>query len=107
VSNRHHRLAYTGIVAAVVLLVVLLAMSFPVFLDSYDQYGFQIRCGTAYLTDLAQASAAAGDDDFVGRCENALLLRRLWTIPLAVLAGVTLLGVLVAAATTSTRESLN
>ena len=30
-SKRHHRLAYTGIVAAIVLVIALLAMNFPVF----------------------------------------------------------------------------
>ncbi|WP_448451457.1 hypothetical protein [Mycolicibacterium phlei] len=104
-SDRHHRLAYTGIIAGVVLIIALLAMNFPVFLDSYDQYGFQIKCGTAYLTDLTQA-AAAGDGGYVEQCDNALLMRRLWTIPLAVLAGVVLLGVLAAAATKSARENL-
>jgi hypothetical protein len=33
-------------------------------------------------------------------------MRRLWTIPLVVIGGLTLLAVMVAAATTSARESL-
>ena len=37
--------------------VGLLALNFPVFLDAYDQWGFQIKCGTGYLTDLTQAAA--------------------------------------------------
>lgn len=105
-EQRHHRLAYTGIVSAVVLAVGLLAMNFPVFLEAYDQYGWQIKCGTGYLTDLTQAAAAVGDQNYVDQCETALLVRRLWTMPMAVLGATVMLAVLVASATTSARESL-
>lgn len=105
-QDRHHRLAYTGIVAAVVLAGGLLAMNFPVFLDAFDQYGWQIKCGTGYVTDLVQAAEAVGETNYVDECENALLLRRLWTIPITVIAGAVLLAVLVASATTSARETL-
>lgn len=105
-SKRHHRLAYTGIIAGVVLIIALLALNFPVFLDTYDQYGWQIKCGTGYVTDLAQAAATVGEDNYADQCETALLLRRMWVIPLAVFAGVVVLAVLVASATTSARESL-
>ena len=105
-QDRHHRLAYTGIVAGAVLAAGLLAMNFPVFLDAYDQYGWQIKCGTGYVTDLTQATAAVGDQSYVDQCGNALLLRRLWTVPMTVIAGMALLAVLVASATTSARESL-
>nr|WP_235632278.1 hypothetical protein [Mycolicibacterium rutilum] len=93
-------------IAAVVLIIGLLAMNFPVFLDSYDQYGWQIRCGTGYLTDLTQAAAAVGDADYVDQCESALLIRRMWTMPMTVIGGTVLLAVLVASATTSARDSL-
>ena len=92
--------------AAGVLAVGLLAMNFPVFLDAYDQYGWQIKCGTGYITDLAQSAAAIGDQNYVDHCETALLVRRMWTIPLAILGGAVLLAVIVASATTSARESL-
>lgn len=105
-SDHHHRLAWTGIIAAVILGAALLAMNFPVFLDSYDQYGWQVKCGTGYLTDMTQAAAAGGDTNYVEQCESALLMRRLWTVPLALLGGAVLLVVLVASATTSARESL-
>ncbi|MGV0713978.1 hypothetical protein ABQE93_01105 [Mycolicibacterium sp. XJ662] len=105
-SRRHHRLAYTGIVAAILLGVALLAMNFPVYLDTYDQWGFQIKCGTGYISDLTQAAEAVGDSDYVDECHSALLSRRLWTIPLAVLSGLVLLAVVLASATTSVRESL-
>jgi hypothetical protein len=104
--QRHHRLAYTGIVCAVVLAIGLIAMNFPVFIDAFDQWGFQIKCGTGYATDLTQAGAAAGDHSYVDSCETALLMRRLWTIPLIVISGLVLLAVTVASAVTSAHESL-
>ncbi len=105
-EHRHHRLAYTGIIAAVVLGLALFALNFPVFLDDYDQYGWQIKCGTGYLSELSQAAAAVGGKNYVDACETALLIRRAWTYPLAVAGGIVLLAVLVASATTSARESL-
>ena len=86
--------------------VGLFALGFPVFLDDYDQWGWQIKCGTGFTADLTQATAAVGDKNFADECETALLVRRMWTIPLVVLGSVALLGVLVATAATSARESL-
>jgi hypothetical protein len=105
-ESRHHRLAYTGIAAAVILAIGLLAMNFPVFLDDFDQWGFQIKCGTGYVSDLSQAAAAVGERNYADECETALLMRRLWTIPLVTLGTLVVLVVLVASATTSARESL-
>ncbi|BBX05033.1 hypothetical protein BST36_24570 [Mycolicibacterium moriokaense] len=106
-QQRHHRLAYAGIAAATVLAVGLLALNFPVFIDAFDQWGWQIKCGTGYSTDLTQAAASTGDGNYVEQCETALLMRRLWTIPLVVIAGVVLIVVSVASATTSARETLS
>jgi hypothetical protein len=103
---RHHRLAYTGIAAAVILGIGLLALNFPVFLDDYDQWGWQINCGTGYVSERTQAAAAIGDKNYVEECHTALLLRRIWAVPLVVVGGVVVLAVLVASATTSARESL-
>jgi hypothetical protein len=105
-SKRHHRLAYTGIVCAVLVVLGLIALNFPVFLDEFDQYGFQIKCGTGYATDLTQAAATVGQQNFVDQCETALLMRRLWTIPLVVICGLVLLAVTAASAITSGRQSL-
>jgi hypothetical protein len=105
-SQRHHRLAYTAIVCAVLVVLGLIALNFPVFLDAFDQYGFQIKCGTGYATDLTQAAATAGQHNFVDQCETALLMRRLWTIPLVAICGLVLLAVGAASAITSARESL-
>lgn len=93
-------------VSAVVLVIGLIALQFPVFLDEFDQWGWQIKCGTGYISDLAQAAAAVGDKNYVDECETALLMRRLWIIPLVVVSGIALLAVVVASATTSARESL-
>jgi hypothetical protein len=105
-KDRHHRLAWTGIISAVVLGLGLFALNFPVFLADFDQYGWQIKCGTGYISDLTQAAATVGDKNYVEECESALLMRRLWTFPLVVLGGTVLLVTLVAAATTSARETL-
>ena len=105
-TQRHHRLAYTGIVCGVLVVVGLLALNFPVFLDAFDQWGFQIKCGTGYASDLAQAAATVGQQNFVDKCETALLLRRMWTIPLVAISGLVVLAVTVASAITSARESL-
>lgn len=104
--QRLHRLAYTGIACGLLLAVGLIAMNFPVFLDAYDQWGFQIKCGTGYASDLSQAAAAAGQHDYVDKCETALLVRRMWTIPLIAVSGLVVLAVTVASAITSARESL-
>ena len=104
--QRHHRLAYTGISCGVVVAIGLLALNFPVFLDAYDQWGFQIKCGTGYATDLSQAVAVVGQHNLVDQCETALLVRRMWTIPLVAFGALVLLVVVVASAITSARESL-
>ena len=98
------RLAYPGIAAAVVLAVGLLALNFPVFLDDYDQYGWQIKCGTGYLSELTQAAASVGEKNYVDECETALLMRRPWTVPLVVAARPW--SSCVVSATASARESL-
>jgi hypothetical protein len=105
-QKRHHRLAYTGVVCGILLVVGLIAMNFPVFLDAYDQWGFQVKCGTGYDGDLSQAASAVGEQNYVDKCETALLLRRLWTIPLVVISAVVLLVVTLASALASVRESL-
>jgi H+/Cl- antiporter ClcA len=104
--QRHHRLAYTGIVCGVLLVIGLIALNFPVFLDAYDQWGFQIKCETGYATDLTQAAATVGQHNFVDNCGTALLMRRMWTIPLVAISGLVLIVVVVASAITSADESL-
>jgi len=101
----HHRAFYIGVVAFFLIVVGLLALNFPVFLDAFDQYGFQIKCGTGYLTDLSQAASAAGQANYVDQCETALVVRRLWTIPLVVIGSIVLVIVVAVSATIWGRES--
>ena len=105
-EQRHHRLAYTGVVCGVLVVFGLIALNFPVFLDAYDQWGFQVKCGTGYATEMTQAAATVGQHNFVIECETALLVRRMWAIPLVVICGLVLLAVTVASAITSARETL-
>ncbi|BBZ20486.1 hypothetical protein [Mycolicibacterium gadium] len=86
----HHRAFYFGVGCVVVIAAGLLALKYPVFLDAFDQYGFQIKCGTGFATDLSQAAAAAGEHSYVDQCETAVLTRRLWTIPPVVIASIAL-----------------
>src|SRR5262245_10501706 len=54
-SNRR----FLVLVVGVVLLVGgLLALRFPVFLSDFDQWGFQINCGSGFQSALTQAAAA-------------------------------------------------
>lgn len=79
--------------AAVVLLAGgLFALYLPVFIDAYDQFGWQIKCGNGFTAELSQASSATGPAraNYVDRCDNALMVRRLWAIPTAVLGGLAL-----------------
>lgn len=89
-SNRQ---LYLGIVGALLVVVGLLALWFPVYLSQYDQYGIQIACGRGFSADLSQA-AEAGGGGVVAQCGTALLLRRLWAIPAAVLGWLILAGML-------------
>ena len=91
-SNRQ---LYLGIVAAALVVIGLLALWFPVYLNQYDQYGMQIACGRGFSADLSQAAGATGGSDLVSQCGTALLLRRLWAIP-AVVSGWLILAGLVA-----------
>ena len=70
----------------------LLALYFPVFIDGFDQFGWQIKCGNGFTTELTQASSAAGRlrTNYVDQCNSALMVRRLWAIPTAALGGMTL-----------------
>jgi hypothetical protein len=76
-----------------VLLLVggLLALRFPVFLSDFDQWGFQINCGSGFGSDLTQAGTAdSAGTHFVGQCHAAIAMRRAWTVPMVV-AGTLLL----------------
>jgi H+/Cl- antiporter ClcA len=95
-----HGAWYIGIASAVAVAIGVLALRFPIYLDHFDQYGFQINCGNGFGADLAQATAAAGDHNYVDQCEMAIAARRLWAIPLTALGTLVLLSVLLVVATT-------
>ncbi len=102
----HHRAFYLGVLSVIMIAAGLLALKFPVFIDAFDQFGFQIKCGTGFSTDLTQAAAANGGDTYVGQCETALMLRRLWTIPLVALGSILAAVLIFVAATVWGRESV-
>ena len=70
----------------------LLALRFPVFLSDFDQWGFQISCGSGFGGDWTQAATAdAAGTHFVEQCHAAIAIRRAWTVPVMV-AGALLLS---------------
>ena len=101
-----HRAFYIGVVCVALIAVGLRALNFPVFLDAYDQWGFQVKCGTGFASDLSQAAAAAGQHNYVDQCETALILRRLWAIPLVAVGSIVLVVVGGVVATAWGRESV-
>lgn len=89
-SNRQ---LYLGIVGALLVVIGLLALWFPVYLSQYDHYGIQIACGRGLSADLSQATDAGGNG-LVAQCGTALMLRRLWAIPAVVVGWLILTGLL-------------
>ncbi len=58
-----------------------------------------MKCGTGYHTNLMQAQIAdqaSGQTDLADQCQNALMLRRAWAIPIALAGWVLFSGVAVA-----------
>ena len=89
-SNRQ---LFLGIAGALLVVIGLLALWFPVYLSQYDQYGMQIACGRGFSANLSQAAEASGDG-LVAQCGTALLLRRIWAIPVVVLGWLILTGLI-------------
>ena len=83
-SNRQ---VVLGVVGAALMVAGLLALWFPVYLGQYDQWGMQISCGRGFNATLSQ-TPGAHDGGLAGQCETALLLRRLWAIPAAIIGWV-------------------
>jgi len=96
---------YIAIGGAILVAVGLFALRFPVLIDGYDRWGWQIECGSGFVANLTQAENAAVDGtDFVAACQSALLTRRLWTIPLIVIGVMALVSVLLTATVTHRDE---
>jgi hypothetical protein len=83
-----------GVGGALLVVIGLLALWFPVYLGQYDQFGMQISCGRGFSANLSQAADAHGDG-LVAQCGTALLERRIWAIPVSI-AGWVILTLLVA-----------
>jgi hypothetical protein len=94
------------LVVGVLLLVGgLLALRFPVFLTDFDQWGFQINCGSGFGSDWTQAATAdSAGTRFVQQCHAAIAMRRAWAVPV-VAAGAVLLSALLL--TPTRRHSAN
>ncbi len=102
-----------GIVGAALFAAGLVALCFPVFLDSYDSWGMQIKCGNGYYAQLLQATfddqgndqppapvgtsaAVRPATNYVDQCKSALAHRRVWVVPVAMLGVLILIPDLVA-----------
>jgi hypothetical protein len=85
---------FIGLAGLLLMVVGLLALWFPVYLDQYDQYGMQITCGRGFVSNLTQVTHAGGNG-LVTRCGTALLIRRVWAIPTAVVGWLLVTVVLV------------
>jgi hypothetical protein len=91
VSNRRLLMFAVGLL---LLLGGLFALRLPVFLGDFDQWGFQINCGSGLHSAFSQATIAdSAGTHFVDRCDTAIAMRRAWSIPLTVTGGL-LLGAL-------------
>ena len=78
------------------LMVGLFALRIPVFLGDFDQWGFQINCGSGLRSAFSQARIAdSTGTHFVDRCDSAIAVRRAWSIPLAVAGGLFLSALLI------------
>jgi hypothetical protein len=78
------------------LMAGLFALRYPVFLGDFDQWGFQINCGSGLRSDFSQAVIAdSSGTHFVDRCDTAIAVRRAWAIPLAVAGGLFLSALLI------------
>ena len=101
----HHRAFYFGVLALALIVVGALALYFPVYIGAYDQFGFQIKCGTGFGTSLTQAAEASGGD-YVSQCERAVMMRRLWSIPMVAIGSILLAIIIFVAATIWGRENV-
>lgn len=104
-SNRRFRTLAAGLL---LLTVGLLALRFPVFLAGFDQWGFQINCGSGFAGSFAQAGVAdSAGTHFVNQCHTAVAMRRGWAIPLAAGGALLIAGLLVIPARQPSRTWLH
>jgi hypothetical protein len=91
-------------VGAVILLVGIIGLLVPVSVP--DAHGGSLGCGNAAISNLSSAQEANNKSvasipilnqviphaDFVAECHSALSSRRSWTIPVAVIGVIALIG---------------
>ncbi len=91
----------TWAAAFALLAIGLLALRFPVFLDDFDRWGVQIKCGSGFGAEPIQASVAdefnaqhpelaTSTTRYTERCEQSLTVRRSWAIATAAIGGLIL-----------------
>jgi hypothetical protein len=85
---------FIGIAGALLAVIGLAAMLYPVYLDHYDVYGIRLTCGNGFDSHLSQAADNSGNDA-VTQCGNALLVRRAFAIPTIALGWLLVTGFLV------------
>jgi hypothetical protein len=78
------RQMYIGIAGVLLVLIGLGAMWLPVYLNQFDDFGIQIRCGNGFSSSLTQATGSNGGN-VASQCDTALLERRAWAIPAVVI----------------------
>jgi hypothetical protein len=92
------------LIGMIVLAGALVALGFPVYLETYDRWGVQINCGNGYYSQLLQATTddedqarrSAPASDYVDQCNSVLLHRRAWTLPIGAVGALILVPELVA-----------
>ena len=92
----------------------LFGLYFPVFLDSYDSSGIEVKCGNVYHAELLQATADDAQSKsgtirpatgYADRCMNAIARRREWLIPVTAIGALILISELVAWSRAGSRSS--
>ena len=51
-----------------------------------------VGCGSAAIEDASGAQSANGGSDLVLQCDNAVSNRRMWSIPMALIGGLAVVG---------------
>jgi hypothetical protein len=104
------------LIGTILLAGALLALWLPAYLDTYDTWGVQIKCGNGYYSQLdSQIMPATTDNQdqarqsalatyYAGRCKSALAHRRAWAIPIAAVGALIVVPELVAWARGGTRS---
>jgi hypothetical protein len=92
-DRRHPWTLLLAITLGVALFIGLFGLWQPVRIDVWDKFGRQITCGHGYASDLGQLKYAQPGADLASQCSSALLNRRLWAIPVTLIAGIGLMTV--------------